>query len=145
MSITRSLCCSLLLLLPSVAAHAKTLVVDREVPPLVSVAGTSFAADPTLHRAWLVVDFLEHGGEEEQVYSQTVPVDGLTYDAATRTIRLQDGEREVTCAVGKKLLWATYFRATSACPVRVQQSLEKKADGIGPVVKAHFVIAVGPS
>jgi hypothetical protein len=144
MNITRSLCGSLLLLLSSVAANAKTLVVDREVPPSVSVAGTSFAADPTLHRAWLVVDFLEHGGEEEQVYSQTVPVAGLTYDPATRTIRLQDGEREVTCAVGKRLLWATYYRATSACPIRVQQTLERNDDGLGQVVKAHFVIEVGP-
>lgn len=144
MRITRAFCLTLLLSLPSLSAHATTLVVDRDVPPTVSVAGASFDADRDLHSAWIVVDFVEHGGEEEQVYSERLAVPGLTYDAATRTIHLQDGDRSITCAVTKRLLWATYFSLTSECPIRVQQSPpEAKAYGVAQSEKARFLVELG--
>ena len=144
MRITRLFCLASLLSLPSLAAHATTVVVERDVPPAVSVAGAAFEADRDLHDAWVVVDFVEHGGEEEQVYSERLAVPGLTYDAATRTIQLQDGDRSVTCAVTKRLLWAAYFSPTSECPIRVQQSPpEAKAYGVAQGEKARFVVEVG--
>jgi hypothetical protein len=141
MNITRFVCLALLLSLPSLtAAHATTVAVERDVPPTVSVAGASFDADRGRGQAWVVVDFVEHGGEEEQVYSERVPVPGLTYDAATRTIHLQDGDRDVTCAVGRRLLWATSFKPTSDCPLHVQQSPQAK---VPSGEKTRFLIDVG--
>jgi hypothetical protein len=143
MSITRSVCLTLLLSLSSLAAHGTTLVVDREVPPSVSVAGASFDADRDLGQAWVVVDFAEYGGWEDQVHSERLPVPGLTYDAATRTIHLQDGDRDITCAVGKRLLWGTYFRPTSDCQIRVQPSPQAKVGGAAQAETARFLVEVG--
>jgi len=143
MTITRTLCLTLLLSLPALAAHGTIITVERDVAPNVSVAGTSFAADPDQGRAWVVVDLAEHGGEEEQVYSQRFAVPGLSYDAATRSIHLQAGGRDLTCAVGKRVLWATYFRATSDCPIRVQQTPQAQADAGAPASYARFIIEVG--
>src|SRR5258708_4751933 len=143
MRIIRFVCLALLLSLPGLtAAHATTVAVERDVPPTVSVAGASFDADRGHAQAWIVVDFVEHGGEEEQVYSERVPVPGLTYDAATRTIHLQDGDRDVTCAVGRRLLWAVSFRPTSDCPINVQQSPQAEA-GVAAAEKTRFLIDVG--
>jgi hypothetical protein len=88
MTITRAFYLTLLLFLFSLAAHGSTLVVEREVPPDVTVVGTSFDADRDLGQAWVVVDFAGHDGSEDQIYSERVPMPGLTYDAATRTIHL---------------------------------------------------------
>lgn len=141
MRILRFVCLALLLSLSSLAAHATTVAVERDVPPTVSVAGASFNADRGRGQAWIVVDFVEHGGEEEQVYSERVPVPGLTYDAATRTIHLQDGDRDVTCAVGRRLLWAISFKPTSDCPIHVQQSPQAEG-GVAPGEKTRFLIDV---
>ena len=68
MSLARSFSLTLLLSLAATltahAAHAKTLTIDRDLPPTASVVSTSFAADATSHRAWVVVDFLE--GDPDQ-------------------------------------------------------------------------------
>ena len=145
MSTARVFCCTLLLALSSLAAHAATVVIDHEVPPAVAVSGAAFDADLDLGRAWVVVDFLEQGGEDPQVHSQRLSVPGLTYDAATRTIHLQEGDRNVTCALGKKLLWATSFRSTPQCLIRVQQVPQAQVDGAekGEGEKARFVVEVG--
>jgi hypothetical protein len=143
MSITRAFCLTVALSLSSLAGHATTVVVDRDATPAESVGAASFDADLTLGRAWVVVDFLEHGGEEDLVYSERLPVPGLTYDAASRTIHLQDGDRDVTCAVGKKVLWVTRFRPTSDCPIRVRQSPQAKSYGVAKSDKAHFVVEIG--
>ena len=142
MRIIRFVCLALLLFLSSLAAHATTVAVERDVPPTVSVAGASFDADHGRGQAWIVVDFVEHGGEDEQVYSERVPVPGLTYDAATRTIHLQDGDRDVTCAVGRRLLWAISFKPTSDCPIHVQRS-PRAAAGLAPGEKTRFLVDVG--
>lgn len=143
MRITQAFCLTVALSLSSLAAHATTVVVDRDATPAESVGAASFDADLTLGRAWVVVDFLEHGGEEDVVYSERLSVPGLTYDAASRTIHLQDGDRDVTCAVGKKVLWATRFHPTADCPIRVQQSPQAKSYGVAKSDKAHFVVEVG--
>jgi hypothetical protein len=144
MRLARSLSLALLLTLAAaLTAHAKTLTIDRDLPPAASVVGTSFAADAASHRAWVVVDYVERTAEEELVQSERVEVPGLSYDPATRTIRLQDGERELTCAVGRKLLWATSFRATSDCPIRVHEPREKADSAQAQAEKTHVVIELG--
>ena len=121
MRLARSLSFTVLLsLAATLTAHAKTLTIHRDLPATASVVGTSFAADAASHRAWVVVDYAESTGEEELVQSERVEVPGLTYDPATRTIRLRDGEQELTCAVGRRLLWTTSFRATSDCPIQIE-------------------------
>lgn len=143
MRLSPTLCLTLLLSLASLAAHAKTLTVDRDLPPTAAVVGASFAADAASHRAWVVVDFVETTAEEALVRSERVAVPGLSYDSATRTIRLQDGDRQLTCAVGRKVLWATAFRATSDCPIRVRET-QKTADGsLAQADQSHLVIEVG--
>jgi hypothetical protein len=143
MRLARALCLTLPLSLAGLTAHATTLMIDRDLPPAAAVVGASFAADAANHRAWVVVDFVERTAEEDLVHSERVAVPGLSYDPATRTIRLQDGEQELTCAVGRKMLWATSFRATSECPIRVRET-QKTEDG-APVQanKTHIVIEVG--
>lgn len=149
MRFARAFCVASLLplSLSSPAAHAKTIVVEREAPAAVSVGGATFDADlsaASQARAWIVVDFVEHGGEEDQIYSERIAVPGLTYDAATRTIHLQDGDgQDVTCAVGKRLLWATRFRATSDCPIQVRNAPEARAGGAAAANRTRFVIQVG--
>lgn len=132
--------------LSSPVAHAKTIVVEREMPAAASVGGATFDAALSAAgqaRAWIVVDFVEHSGEDEQVYSERIVVPGLTYDAATRTIHLQDGDgRDVTCAVGKRLLWATRFRATSDCPIQVRKASEASVGGAAAANRGRFVIQV---
>jgi hypothetical protein len=143
MRLARALCLTLLFSLASVAAHAKTLTIDRDLPPTVTVTGTSFAADAASHRAWVVVDYLDRTIAEDLVQSERVEVPGLSYDPATRTIQLQEGERQLTCAVGRKVLWATAFRATSDCPIRVQET-QKTANGApSQAGKSHVVVEVG--
>jgi hypothetical protein len=143
MKITRAFYVTVLLSLSSLAAHATTVAVDRDATPTESVGGASFDADLTGGSAWVVVDFLDHGGDEDVIYSERLPVPGLTYDAASRTIHFQDGDRNVTCAVGKKVLWATRFRPTSDCPIRVQQTPQAKTYGVAKSEKTHFVVEVG--
>jgi len=144
MRLARSLTLTLLLSLAAgLTAHAKTLTIDRDLPPAASVVGASFAADAASHRAWVVVDYLERTAEEELVQSERVEVPGLSYDPATRTIRLQDGERELTCAVGKKLLWATSFHATADCPIRVHEPHENVNSTRAQAEKTHVVIELG--
>jgi hypothetical protein len=144
MRIARAFCFTLpLLALSNLSAHAASVVVDRELSPGESVSGASFDADLRLGRAWVVVDFLEHGGEEDLVHSQRLSLPGLTYDAATRTIHLQDGGRDVTCAVGKKVLWATRFQTTQQCPIRVQQVPQARVYGALSEEKARFAVEVG--
>lgn len=147
MSLARSFSLTLLLSLAATltahAAHAKTLTIDRDLPPTASVVSTSFAADATSHRAWVVVSYVERTAEEELVQSERVAVPGLSYDPATRTIRLQDGEQELTCAVGRKVLWATAFRATSDCPIRVEGSRQGLNGAKAPAAKTGAVIEIG--
>ena len=143
MSTARAFCFTLLLALSGLAAHATTVVVDREPSSGESASNARFEADLHTGRAWVVVDFLEHGGEEDQVHSQRLSVPGLTYEAATRTIHLQDGDRDVTCAVGKKCLWPTRFQTTPQCSIRVQQVPEAKVYGAEETEKARFVVEVG--
>jgi hypothetical protein len=125
------------------AAHAKVLTIDRDLPPAASVIGASFAADAATHRAWVVVDFVERTAEEELVQSERVEVPGLSYDPASRTIRLHDGDRELTCAVGRKVLWATSFRATPDCPIRVQGTGQAPDGAQAQTDKTHVVIELG--
>ncbi len=144
MTISRALCCTLLLALTSLAARATTTVaVDRDVLPTESLSGAGFDADPKIGRAFVVVNFLDYGGEEAKVASQRLSVPGLTYDAATRTIHLQDGDRNVTCAVAKKVLWVTRFNSTEQCPIRVHQVAEQKVYGVVASEKARFIVEVG--
>jgi hypothetical protein len=147
MRLSRSLCLTLLLpLAASLTAHAadaKMLTIDRDLPPAASVISAAFAADAATHRAWVVVDFVERTAEEELVQSERVEVPGLSYDPATRTIRLQDGDRELTCAVGRKVLWATSFRATPDCPIRVQGTGEAPNGAQAQTDKTHIVIELG--
>lgn len=143
MRLARSLCLTLLLSLAGLTANATTLMIDHDLPPAAAVVGTSFAADTANHRAWVVVDFVERTAEEDLVGTERVAVRGLSYDPATRTIRLQNGEQELTCAVGRRVLWATSFRATSECPIRVRKT-EKTEDGaLVQADKTHIVIEVG--
>jgi hypothetical protein len=143
MRLARSLCLILLLSLGGLTAQATTLMIDRDLPPAAAVVGASFAADAANHRAWVVVDFVERTAEEDLVRSERVAVPGLSYDPATRTIRLQDGEQELTCAVGRKVLWATSFRATSECPIRVRETQKTKDGALVQADKTHIVVEVG--
>ncbi|HEX4621540.1 MAG TPA: hypothetical protein VH208_08235 [Myxococcaceae bacterium] len=143
MRIARAFCFTLPLLLSSLSAHAATVVVDRAGPSAQPVVGAFFDADLSRGIAWVVVDFLEQGGEEDLIHSERLPVPGLTYDAASRTIHLADGERNVTCAVGKRLLWATRFQPTSDCPIRVQQGSEVRFYGAAKSEPGQLVVEVG--
>jgi hypothetical protein len=53
MRLARSLSLTLLLSLAGLAAHATTLMIDRDLPPDATVVGTSFAADTATHGAWV--------------------------------------------------------------------------------------------
>ena len=144
MKISRALGCTLLMAMSSFAAHATTTVaIDRDVLPAESLSDAAFGADPGKGQAWVVVSFLDHGGEEAMVDSQRLSVPGLTYDAASGTIHLKDGERDVTCAVGKKVLWMTRFKSTEQCSIRVHQVADGKVYGVAANQKAHFLVEVG--
>jgi hypothetical protein len=143
MKLAPSLCLTLLLSLAGLTAHATTLIVDRDLPPAVAVVGASFAADAANHRAWVVVDFVERTADEDLIRSERVAVPGLSYDPATRTVRLRDGERELTCAVGRRVLWATSFRATSDCPIAVRETQKSEDGALAQADKTHVVIEVG--
>ena len=144
MRFSRSLILTLLLsLAAALTAHAKTLTINRDLPPTASVVRTSFAADAASHRAWVVVDYVERTDVEELVQSERVAVPGLSYDPATRTIRLQDGDRELSCAVGRKVLWATAFQATSDCPIQVEASRQGLNGAKAPAEKSDAVIEIG--
>jgi hypothetical protein len=144
MRLARFLSLTLLLSLAGLATHATTLRIDRDLPPAAAVVGASFAADATDHRAWVVVEFVDRSAAEEDfVRSERVAVPGLSYDPATRTIRLQDGERELTCAVGRKVLWATSFRATSECPIAVRETGKTEDGAPMQADKTHIVVEVG--
>jgi hypothetical protein len=144
MRLARSLSLTLLLsLAAALTAHAKTLTINRDLPPMASVVRTSFAADAASHRAWVVVDYVERTDVEELVQSERVAVPGLSYDPATRTIRLQDGGQELTCAVGTKVLWATAFRATSDCPIQVEGSRQGVNGAKAPADKTDAVVEIG--
>ena len=144
MRFSRSLILTLLLsLAAALTAHAKTLTINSDLPPTASVVRTSFAADAASHRAWVVVDYVERTDVEELVQSERVAVPGLSYDPATRTIRLQDGEQGLTCAVGTKVLWATAFRATSDCPIEVDGSRQGVNGAKAPAGKTDAAIEPG--
>jgi hypothetical protein len=146
MTLIRSFCFTLLVSLAGLTAHATTLVIDRDLPPGAAVIGASFAADAANHRAWVVVDFVERSVEQDLVRSERVAVPGLSYDPATKTIRLQDGEQVLTCAVGRKVLWATSFHATSECPIRVREPQQTEDGALvqtDKTDKTHIVIEVG--
>jgi hypothetical protein len=144
MRLARSLTLTLLLsLAAALTAHAKTLTINRDLPSGASVVRTSFAADAASHRAWVVVDYVERTDVEELVQSERVAVPGLSYDPATRTIRLQDGEQQLTCAVGTKVLWATAFRATSDCPIQVEESRQGVNGAKAPADKTDAVVEIG--
>ncbi|HXO27207.1 MAG TPA: hypothetical protein VOA80_07685 [Thermoanaerobaculia bacterium] len=144
MRLARSLTLTLLLsLAAALTAHAKTLTINRDLPASASVVRTSFAADAASHRAWVVVDYVERTDVEELVQTERVAVPGLSYDPATRTIRLQDGDQELTCAVGTKVLWATAFRATADCPIRVEESRQGVNGSKAPADKTDAVVELG--
>jgi hypothetical protein len=143
MRLARALCLTLLLSLAGLTAHATTLMIDRDLPAAAAVVGASFAADAASHRAWVVVDFVEHTADQDLIRSERVAVPGLSYDPASRTIRLKDGEQELTCAVGRKVLWATSFRATSECPIRVRETQKADNGALEQADKTHVVIEVG--
>ena len=150
MRFAQAFCFALLLpfSLSSPAAQATAIVVEHEVPAGVSVGSATFDATFSAGqpRAWVVVDLVEHAGDEEleQTYSERIAVPGLTYNAATRTIHLQAGEgQDVTCAVGKRMLWTTHFRPTSDCPIQVRKATQARADGASAANRTSFVIQVG--
>jgi hypothetical protein len=144
MRLSRSLTLTLLLsLAAALTAHAKTLTINRDLPPTASVVRTSFAADAASHRAWVVVDYVERTDVEELVQSERVAVPGLSYDPATKTIRLQDGQQELTCAVGTKVLWATAFRATSDCPIQIEGSQQGVNGAKAPANKTDAAVELG--
>ena len=142
MKLTRSACFTLLLSLAGLSAHATTVTIDRDLPAAAGVIGTSFAADAVNHRAWVNVDFIDRTADGDLVETQRVAVPGLSYDPATRTIRLQDGERQLTCAVGRKVLWATSFRATSDCPIAVREVQSTTDGGLVSAGNTHIVVEV---
>ncbi len=142
--ISRAVCCTLLMALSGLSARATTTVaVDRAALPAESLRDAAFDADPSRGQAWVVLSFLDQGGEEATIVSQRLSIPGLTYDAATRTIHLQDGDRDVTCAVGKKVLWLTRFKSTDQCSIRVHQAAEEKVYGVTATERSHFTLEVG--
>ena len=101
------------------ASAATIIVLDRTLPSEVKVTGTNFDVDEKLGRVRLAVNFYDESFEGN-MFSESVPVAGLTFDRERREVRYENGGAAVTCAVPKKFLWATTYEATDACRISVR-------------------------
>ena len=111
------------------ASAATVIVLERSLPPEVKVSGTNFDVDERTGRVRLAVDLFD-GSFDGNTSSESVAVPGLTFDRERRGVRYESGGSAVTCAVRKKLLWATTYEQTDACRITVRT--EPRAADAGP-------------
>ena len=110
-------------------ASGADLVLDAGLPTGATPTGIRFEAERE-RGAWVVVDYrvedpiAEGVGRAEE---KKVQVPGLRYDAVRRAVVLNDSGADVVCAVRKRILFATTFRETSECRLRLR-SEERTAD-----------------
>jgi hypothetical protein len=116
-------------------ARASSIVVlDRNLPPEMRITGTGFEVDEKTGRARLGVDLYDESFEGAQRY-EAFEVPGLTFDRARAEVLYEHAGSTVTCAVRKKVLWASSWAETGACPVTVRKESRTADDGSG----AHAV------
>jgi len=100
------------------ASAATVVVLDRTLPPEVTVTGTSFDVDEKTGRARLAVGFYDES-LEGNMFSESFAVPGLSFDRARREVQYESGGSVATCAVAKKFLWSTTYEETEACRITV--------------------------
>ena len=113
------------------AANAATVrLFEKSVPKEISVTGTHYEVDEKLGRARLIVELLDESFEG-RLFEETVEVPGLSFDRKSGEVRYRTRESEATCAVRKKVLWATTYEPTPACRVGVRNEARLKDEGHG--------------
>jgi len=109
------------------ASAAPVLVLDRNLPREVRVTGTHYDVDEKAGSVRLAVDFFDDSFEGS-ARSESFAVPGLLFDRARREVRYENDGSSVTCAVRKKVLWATTYEEAGPCRVTVRQE-SRTADG----------------
>jgi hypothetical protein len=122
------------------SASGAELLLHAGLPAGATPTGARFDADRE-HGAWVVVayhveDPIGEGGP--RVEEKKIVVPGLAYDAARHAVVLKDGGGDVVCAVRKRILFATTFRETPACRLRLRSG-ERTADGDAVLVELATV------
>lgn len=118
-------------------------VLDRNFPPEMKVTGAHFDVDETTGRVRLAVEILDESFEGS-FYSEEVLAPGLSFDRERREIRYESRGASVTCAVRKKVLWATTYPETGACRITIRNESRILDEGLGlsPVTSSVVELAV---
>jgi hypothetical protein len=120
---------------PATPASAEAItILSRSLPREVKVLRTEFDVDEKTGRARVGVDLYDDS-EDGYLTSESVVVPGLRFDRERRAVVFESGGTVVTCARPKKILWATDYPATGACPIIVRSETQN-ADA-GPEARAR--------
>jgi len=110
-------------------ADAATLrVFEKSVPREISVTGTHYDVDEKTGRAQLVVELLDESFEG-RIFEESIAIPGLSFDRESGEVRYQAGNTAVTCAVRRKVLWATTYAPTPECRLGVRNEATLDDDG----------------
>jgi hypothetical protein len=115
----------LFLTLSAAAASANVITVEAPLPEGAKATDVRFEADEARGSAWVSVRYVidEPVGEGPRVDETTIAVPGLSYDADTRSVRIDGPGGPTVCATKKKALFTTVYRAAPGCSLKLAEPL----------------------
>jgi hypothetical protein len=126
------------------ASAASVVVLDQNLPREVKVTGTHFEVDEKAGNARLAIDLFDESFETN-IYSDSLVVPGLVFDRERREVRYESDGSSVTCAVRKKVLWATTYPETGQCRISVRTESRTADGGSGMQAATGWVVELATS
>jgi hypothetical protein len=126
------------------ASAASVLVLDRNLPREVKITGTQYEVDEEAGNARLAVDFFDESFEGSS-HSESLVIPGLVFDRERREVRYERDGMSVTCAVRKKVLWATTYPETGPCQITVRKEARTADGGSGMHAVTGWVVELATS
>lgn len=114
----------LALVISTVAAAESTLIYETKNYSNYDVT-TTFDVNKQLGRAWVNVSLAEFWGDSSTYTDERVKIEGLSYDAATKSILLERNGETIVCGVFYNQRWVIDFggsiRLTKRCTFTVKK------------------------
>lgn len=90
-----------------------------------------YSASTEANRAFLVVTLSDQLGRKDEAMDETyrIKIDGLSLDASTGNIVLQEANKKHICAYPKNFLGSSSYKITGNCKINFSNESKKVDDG----------------
>ena len=131
--ISRKLITSFLMLaaVPAVVHASPLLVLEKQQESETSTINAKFEVNRELGRAWVEIQIIDSGYSEAASIVEVIqkPVEGLSFDNATKSIVYTRGDHSVVCANERAFLSSRSYAPTAECPIVISSDNRMLDDG----------------